>query len=34
MVLGRHVNGRLANVVGWTTTAVMFAAAIALIVLT
>ncbi len=33
LVLGRHVNGRLANVVGWTTTAVMFAAAIALVVL-
>ena len=27
-VLGEHVNGRVANVVGWTTTALMFAAAI------
>lgn len=30
-VLGEHVNGRLANVVGWATTAVMFAAAIGVI---
>jgi NRAMP (natural resistance-associated macrophage protein)-like metal ion transporter len=29
-VLGRHVNGRFVNVVGWTTTALMFAAAIGL----
>jgi NRAMP (natural resistance-associated macrophage protein)-like metal ion transporter len=31
-VLGAHVNGPLTNVVGWITTATMFAAAIALIV--
>jgi NRAMP (natural resistance-associated macrophage protein)-like metal ion transporter len=30
-VLGAHVNGRVTNVVGWATTAVMFAAAIGLI---
>ena len=30
-VLQEHVNGRLANVVGWTTTAVMFAAALGLV---
>ncbi|MBV8030961.1 MAG: divalent metal cation transporter [Betaproteobacteria bacterium] len=30
--MGRHVNGRLANVAGWTTTALMFAAAAALAV--
>jgi NRAMP (natural resistance-associated macrophage protein)-like metal ion transporter len=30
-VLGAHVNGRFTNVVGWTTTALMFAAAIGLI---
>jgi NRAMP (natural resistance-associated macrophage protein)-like metal ion transporter len=30
-VLGKHVNGRFSNVLGWLTTAVMFAAAIALI---
>jgi len=30
-VLGAHVNGRFTNIVGWTTTALMFAAAIGLI---
>jgi Mn2+/Fe2+ NRAMP family transporter len=30
-VLGPHVNGALTNVAGWTTTAMMFAAAIALV---
>ncbi|MBV8032277.1 MAG: divalent metal cation transporter, partial [Betaproteobacteria bacterium] len=30
--MGRHVNGRLTNVAGWTTTALMFAAAAALAV--
>jgi Mn2+/Fe2+ NRAMP family transporter len=30
-VLGEHVNGRLANALGWATTAVMFAAAIGLL---
>jgi Mn2+/Fe2+ NRAMP family transporter len=29
-VLGSHVNGPFTNAVGWTTTAVMFGAAIAL----
>jgi len=32
-VLGDHVNGPLANLVGWVTTAVMFAAAIALAII-
>jgi Mn2+/Fe2+ NRAMP family transporter len=31
-VLGARVNGRVTNIVGWTTTALMFAAAIGLIV--
>ncbi len=31
-VLAQHVNGRWTNIVGWTTTAVMFAAAIALLI--
>jgi len=31
-VMGRHVNGRLSNVVGWLTTAAMSVAAIALVV--
>ena len=30
-VMGRHVNGRWTNILGWTTTAVMFAAAVALV---
>jgi NRAMP (natural resistance-associated macrophage protein)-like metal ion transporter len=30
-VLGAHVNGRFANIVGWATTALMFAAAIGLL---
>ena len=30
-VLGEHVNGPLSNAIGWVTTAVMFAAAIALV---
>jgi len=30
-VLGRDVNGRLTNVMGWLTTIAMFAAAIALV---
>jgi len=30
-VLGAHVNGTFTNIVGWATTAVMFAAAIGLL---
>ena len=30
-VPGEHVNGPLSNAIGWVTTAVMFAAAIALV---
>ena len=31
-VMGKRVNGALMNVLGWTTTAAMFAAAIGLVV--
>jgi Mn2+/Fe2+ NRAMP family transporter len=31
-VLGPRVNGRFANIVGWTTTTVMFVAALALVI--
>jgi Mn2+/Fe2+ NRAMP family transporter len=30
-IMGERVNGRWTNVMGWTTTAVMFAAAIGLV---
>jgi Mn2+/Fe2+ NRAMP family transporter len=31
-IMGERVNGRLVNLLGWTTTALMFGAAVALIV--